>query len=213
MPTARRKVTVTAPRDAWKRLGELLTDRRKDLGYTYRVPFDKVSNVNQRMQADIEMAAKARVDHFTDGSLRKIARGYQVTYGSMLAVLRGEADVLTPAPPAAVQPCLLLTTRPAGRLSALQRIAATTTRSTSAASPSPPRAFSTRPARRCSPAPPTTRRYGTASAGGCPSVTGCGSSRTCAAGKPAGSRTPARTPPGRNIAASSHVIGYGIHSA
>ena len=103
MPPARRKVTVTAPPAAWKQLGELLEDRRKDLGHTYRVPFDKVSGVNQRMQAEIEKAGKDRINHFTDGSLRKIARGYQVTCASMLAVLRGEADQLTPAAPAAVR--------------------------------------------------------------------------------------------------------------
>ena len=103
MPTARRHVTVTAPPHRWKLLGELLTDRRTDLGYTYRVPFDKASGVNQRMQADIEKAAKDRIDHFTDGSLRKIARGYQVTLASMLAVLRGDADQLEPAAPAAVR--------------------------------------------------------------------------------------------------------------
>ncbi len=104
MPTARRHVTVTAPPNRWKLLGELLTDRRKDLGYTYRVPFDKASGVNQRMQADIEKAAKTRIDHFTDGTLRKIARGYQVTLASMLAVLAGDADQLEPAAPAAVLP-------------------------------------------------------------------------------------------------------------
>ena len=49
MPTTRRHVTVTAPPHRWKLLGELLTDRRKDLGYTYRAPrFDKASGINQR---------------------------------------------------------------------------------------------------------------------------------------------------------------------
>ena len=103
MPTARRHVTVTAPPHRWKLLGELLTDRRKDLGYTYRAPrFDKASGINQRMAADIEKAAKTRIDHFTDATLRKVARGYQVTYASMLAVLRGDADQLEPAAPAAL---------------------------------------------------------------------------------------------------------------
>ena len=54
------------------------------------------------MAADIEKAAKTRIDHFTDGTLRKVARGYQVTYASMLAVLRGDADQLEPAAPAVV---------------------------------------------------------------------------------------------------------------
>ena len=56
------------------------------------------------MAADIEKAAKTRINHFTDGTLRKVARGYQVTYASMLAVLRGDADQLEPAAPAAVLP-------------------------------------------------------------------------------------------------------------
>ena len=194
MPTARRRTEITAPPERWQLLGRLLEERRKELGYTYRSrrsgpSFEADSGINKRMAADIEKAAKDRINRFMPGTLHIVARGYRVTEASVRAVLRGEADELTPAPPAAACPCLPLTARPAGRLSASRLTAATTTRSTSAASPSPPRAFSTRPARRCSPAPPTTRRCGTASAGGCPSATGCGSSRTCAAGKkPAGSR-------------------------
>ena len=105
MPTARRHVTVTAPPHRWKLLGELLTDRRKDLGYTYRAPrFDKASGINQRMAADIEKAAKTRIDHFTDGTLRKVARGYQVTCAvdaGRAARRRGPAGTRAPARPAA----------------------------------------------------------------------------------------------------------------
>ncbi len=57
------------------------------------------------------------------------------------------------------------------------------TRSTSGASPWPPAASPTRPAPRCSPTPPTTRRRGTASAPGSTSATGYGSSRTSSAAR------------------------------
>ena len=101
MPANRRRVAVTAPAAAWKRLGHLLEGRRQELGYTYRAPeFERVSGVNRRMQAEFEKAAPARINHFTPGSFQNVARGYQVTEASMLAVLRGEADALTPAPPA-----------------------------------------------------------------------------------------------------------------
>ena len=112
MPPARRKVTVTAPPAAWKQLGELLEDRRKDLGHTYRVPFDKVSGVNQRMQAEIEKAGKDRINHFTDGSLRKIARGYQVTPAAPAAVRPLPAPAVTPGDPPGWPPGRTAANRP-----------------------------------------------------------------------------------------------------
>jgi len=78
-------------------LGRLLDERRRLLGYTYRAPgFERDTGVNRRLAADLETAAPKRVDHFTEGSLRLAAHGYQVAYESMLAVLRGEADDLAP---------------------------------------------------------------------------------------------------------------------
>jgi len=101
MPANRRKVAVKAPYDRWVLLGKLLAGRRRELGYTYRAPgFERDSGVNRRMSADLETAAAKRVDHFTEGSLRLAAHGYQVTYGSLIAVLDGKADELTPALPA-----------------------------------------------------------------------------------------------------------------
>lgn len=99
MPANKRRVAVTAPYDRWVLLGKLLESRRRYLGYTYRTPgFERDRRVNRRLAADLETAAKDRVDHFTEGSLRLAAHGYQVTYGSMIAVLEDKADVLTPDP-------------------------------------------------------------------------------------------------------------------
>jgi hypothetical protein len=99
MPANRRKVGATAPYDRWELLGKLLDARRRELGYTWRAPlFERDRDVNRRMAADLEKAAPKRVNHFTEGTLRHSARGYRVTYGSVLAVLRGERDDLVPAP-------------------------------------------------------------------------------------------------------------------
>jgi hypothetical protein len=96
---------VTAPRERWVLLGRLLEGRRQVLGYTYRAPeFERDTRINRRLSADIETAAKDRVNHFTEGSLRLIAHGYQVPYESLVAVLRGERDELTAAPAPAYGP-------------------------------------------------------------------------------------------------------------
>lgn len=90
---------MTAPYERWVLLGKLLAGRRQVLGYTYRAPgFERERGINRRLAADLETAAGKRVNHFTEGSLRLAAHGYQVTYESMMAVLRGAADTLTPAP-------------------------------------------------------------------------------------------------------------------
>jgi len=100
-PAGRRRTAITAPGDRWVLLGHLLEGRRRELGYTWRAPeFERVSGVNRRMQAEFEKASPKRINHFTPGSFSLVARGYQVTEASMRAVLRGEADALTPAPPA-----------------------------------------------------------------------------------------------------------------
>ena len=51
------------------------------------------------MAADIEKAAKDRINRFMPGTLHVIARGYGVTEESMRAVLRGETGALTRVPP------------------------------------------------------------------------------------------------------------------
>ena len=99
MPVNRRRIEITAPAGRWQLLGRLLEERRKELGYTYRVPgFERDSGVNRRMAADIEKAAKDRINRFMPGTLHVIARGYRVTEESVRAVLRGEAGELTPVP-------------------------------------------------------------------------------------------------------------------
>lgn len=102
MPANRRRRAATAPRERWVLLGKLLEGRRRELGHTYRSTFADASNVNSRMQADFESAAKKRVNRFMPGSFQLVANGYQVTEESMRAVLRGEMDYLVPAAPAAL---------------------------------------------------------------------------------------------------------------
>lgn len=98
MPANRRRSAVTAPYDRWVLLGSKLDLRRRELGHTWRTTFEGVSGVNTRLAADIEKAAKDRVDTFMPGTLQLIARGYRVTHASVLALLRGETDDLVPAP-------------------------------------------------------------------------------------------------------------------
>jgi hypothetical protein len=100
MPANKRRIGATAPRDRWVLLGKLLEGRRQVLGYTYRAPgFERERRINRRLAADLETAAPKRVNHFSEGSLRLAAYGYQVTYASVLAVLAGQADTLAPAAP------------------------------------------------------------------------------------------------------------------
>lgn len=101
MPANRRRSAITAPYERWVLLGKLLETRRRVLGHTWRTTFEAASGVNKRLAADIEKAAKDRVDHFMPGTLELIAHGYEVTHESVLAVLRGERDDLVPAAPAA----------------------------------------------------------------------------------------------------------------
>jgi hypothetical protein len=103
-PARRRRSAITAPPAAWQRLGRLLEGRRRELGHTYRPGFEAASGVNRRLQADIETAAPKRINTFMPGTMHLIARGYQVTEESVLAVLRGDADELAPASPAAPLP-------------------------------------------------------------------------------------------------------------
>jgi hypothetical protein len=103
----KRRVEVKAPPAAWQRLGRLLELRRRTIGYTWRTDFERERRVNRRMAADVEKAAPDRIDTFTNGSLGLVAQGYAVTYDSMLAVLRGEADELVPVPVAPVSPDLV----------------------------------------------------------------------------------------------------------
>jgi hypothetical protein len=97
VPADRRPV-VRAPDSAWKRLGELLQLRRAELGYRRRPAFTKDRDINIRLVTDIENAY--RPNTFLTPTLGEIAQAYQVTYESLAAMLRGEADVLSAAEPA-----------------------------------------------------------------------------------------------------------------
>src|SRR6266567_3987529 len=79
------------------RLGVLLQRRRGELGYLGdgRHRFAMERNVNYRSLADIENAVR---DGFMVSTLDAYARAYEVTYESLVAVGRGEADELVAAP-------------------------------------------------------------------------------------------------------------------
>ena len=89
---------VRAPEEAWRRLGERLQLRRGELGYRRRPAFCETRDINTRLVADIENAY--RPNTFLPATLKQIAQAYEVTYDSITALLRGEADVLIPAEPA-----------------------------------------------------------------------------------------------------------------
>lgn len=101
----RKRHAIKAPRERWLLLGELLEARRQELGYKYRPgfardrlpPTDK-GNPNARLVGDAERAYRPT---FPPGTLREIARAYEVTYASLTAVLAGTAGELAPAAPAA----------------------------------------------------------------------------------------------------------------
>ncbi len=83
-------------------LGDLLKRRRAALGYAYRPSFTRDRVINDKMVQDVENANR---DTFTYPALQNIARAYDVTYDSMIAVVRGTADEL--APPPAAPPAIL----------------------------------------------------------------------------------------------------------
>jgi hypothetical protein len=93
-----KRSAVQANEQEWRRLGELLQLRRSELGYQFRPAFVEARGINGRRVSDIEN--NYRPNTFPPGSLREIAQAYQVTYDSIVALLRGEADELIPAEPA-----------------------------------------------------------------------------------------------------------------
>ena len=93
-----KRSAVQANEQEWRRLGELLQLRRSELGYQFRPAFVEARGINGRRVSDIEK--NYRPNTFPPGSLREIAQAYQVTYDSIVALLRGEADALIPAEPA-----------------------------------------------------------------------------------------------------------------
>lgn len=108
MPANRRRSAITAPYDRWVLLGSRLERRRRTLGHTWRTTFERDSGVNKRLQADIEKAAKERVNTFMPGTLELVASGYRVTHASVLALLRDETDDLDPLPDIPAVPAVLV---------------------------------------------------------------------------------------------------------
>ena len=76
-----------------KHLGALLKLRRAELGHRYLPPFVRDRRINTRMVGDIE---HGRRDTFTFPSLQDVARAYEVTYDSMMAVVWSGAGELAP---------------------------------------------------------------------------------------------------------------------
>src|SRR5260370_5706138 len=85
-----RRPAVRAGSDRWRLLGELLQLRREALGYRYRPAFTADRGINIRMVSDIENVH--RPNTFSLPALQQIARAYAVTYDSVTAVLRGDAE-------------------------------------------------------------------------------------------------------------------------
>jgi hypothetical protein len=101
LPSNGKRPAVRAGEDRWRRLGELLALRRADLGYRYRpafaaerLPRTPQGNVNVRLVTDVEGGVR---DTIQAPTLKHLARAYDVTYESVLAVLKGESDELAPA--------------------------------------------------------------------------------------------------------------------
>jgi hypothetical protein len=95
---ADRRPVIRGSEDAWKRLGELLQLRRAELGYHRRPAFTREHGINIRLVTDIENAY--RPNTFLTPTLREIARAYEVTYDSVVAVILEHDDELIPASPA-----------------------------------------------------------------------------------------------------------------
>jgi transcriptional regulator with XRE-family HTH domain len=84
-------------------LGNLLRLRRAALGYPAVPAFARDRHINTRMVGDIE---HGRRDTYTYPRLQDVARAYDVTYDSMLAVVWSGAGELVPATPAALPAAL-----------------------------------------------------------------------------------------------------------
>ena len=96
----------TAARDRWKLLGRLFRIRRVELGYRFRPAFAE-ARLPRTPQGNLMVRALNAIENgerpgtYPPESLAQFARAYEVTPESVYAVLRGEADELTPLAPAA----------------------------------------------------------------------------------------------------------------
>lgn len=81
--------------EMWAHLGKLLQARRRvGLGYRYRPKFCEDRHINVKMVQEIEN--NERPNTYPPLTLSQIAAAYQVTAGSLFAVLEGNADQLEP---------------------------------------------------------------------------------------------------------------------
>jgi hypothetical protein len=82
----------------WDELGRRLRIRREEeLGYPFRPEFADAADINERMISDIENNPPGRANTYLNSTLKNtVAPAYQVTYGSIIAFLKGESDELTP---------------------------------------------------------------------------------------------------------------------
>jgi hypothetical protein len=100
------------PPERWAQLGKVLQDWREDeLGYQVRGKFAEDRHINLRLVQDLEK--NYRPGTFTKWALQDAAQAYKVTYESVLAFLRGNADRLyrvqdaSPGKPAVTDPLAL----------------------------------------------------------------------------------------------------------
>jgi hypothetical protein len=98
--SSKSRAVIRPEEKARERAGELLQRRRSDLGFggRRRRAFARDRGVNDRLLTDIENPQPGR--NYLISSIQDIARAYGVTYESLAAVLRGDADGLVPAQPA-----------------------------------------------------------------------------------------------------------------
>jgi hypothetical protein len=136
MPPSKMRPIKGIPRTARLRGGMLLAARREVyFGMKHRTEFAEArkaelsSRSGWRLVSDLENAWR---DNFAADTLANIARAYAVTFESMVAVLRGEADALVPLdgrpahavpPPPADSFAALEEIHPADRPAVRQRLA------------------------------------------------------------------------------------------
>jgi hypothetical protein len=97
-----KRPAVRADRHAWEQLGKLLQRRRAQLGGGSQTQFAADHKVSVRRVRDIENASRKDPSSWQIATLEAIAQDYEITYESMLAVLKDEAAELVPAPPPGV---------------------------------------------------------------------------------------------------------------
>lgn len=78
----------TYPIEAWRRLGELLTDRRVQIGPVYRnrLKFAEDTGLNERLVSDLE---RGRRTSYRETSLHAVEVAYRIRQGSIERALRG----------------------------------------------------------------------------------------------------------------------------